>query len=349
MSNILNEDAANSVLYKGTHYSLMNAQFVSPSHNGYLQSYQPTPPFMELILTFFSGQVIGTYPNIILFIVPIFTNNWNQNATYLQQLLNPDVASTTVATLQDVFSSVEMKSYGYKTCIDMYPQAEQEGTPASLNVFVLYFSNGIVITQQESTSLKTLVTPTNSFLPVYRLPHHLLNGLSTVQNYQMDSSGDFEPIVLSSKGEIGIQALVVSSEEFTNVMQYYSKPPSVTSSAGPSCPAYTTSQYQCLPFNKFYDLSANLADPNNPQVILSSLLNKQQPNSISLFAGTNLWSIVFDVFMGIFAVIVVGVILYVFIKGDAITDPPDIDATGAAGAAGAGAAGAGAGGGTPVT
>jgi len=323
--NTLDEGPSNTVLYKGSQYSLLSTQIALPTHTGYVSNGLVV---LELTLTFWNSQVVGTYPSIILFVLPILLGTSDARTNYLLQLINPDATNSSVVTLQDLFANELMLSYGYKSCLDLV--ATNEPT-TSLNMYVLYFPYGIFISEQDLISLASLIIPKGEKPPVYKLPAQLLNGRDTVSSYFLED-GEVVPSTLSSEGLIGTQQLSSATDEFTNVFQYFSKPPSVGTTPTNSCPAYTTAQYKCLPFNKFYDLSANLADPSHPQVILSDLLNKQQPNPINLFAGTDPWSVAFDIFMVLFAVIILGVLLYVFTAGDTIAGPPDIPATGGTGA-----------------
>lgn len=315
VGNLINEDSGNTILYKGTQYSLQSAQIAMPSHSGYVN--QTQAPILELSLTFWNPQVVGTYPTVILFIVPIMAGNEDVRAVYLQQLMNADVATTTIASLQDMFG-IGMASYGYKTCIDLAPQQGQEGTPSNLAVYVLYFLNGIVLTQQEAVTLQALVTPTGGQIPPYQIPPSLLNGMSTVQAFQIADDGSTVPTSLSSQGVVGTQQLSSSTDEFANVFQYFIKPPSVGSSSGASCPAYYTSQYKCLPFNKFYDISGNLSDPSGGQVVLKSILPQNVANQIQAGqdvgffspSNPNFWDNIMDFFLGIIVLIVAIVIIW---------------------------------------
>jgi len=313
VGNLINEDSGNTILYKGTQYSLQSAQIAMPSHGGYVN--QTQAPILELSLTFWNPQVVGTYPTVILFIVPIMAGNEDVRAVYLQQLMNADVASTTIASLQDMFG-IGMASYGYKTCIDLAPQQGQEGTPSNLAVYVLYFLNGIVLTQQEAVTLQALVTPTGGQIPPYQIPPSLLNGMSTVQAFEIADDGSTVPTSLSSQGVVGSQQLSSNTDEFTNVFQYFIKPPTVGTSPGASCPAFTTSQYKCMPFNKFRDLSGNLADPNNPYVTLQDRIagGPAMQGTVSADPGLlnpgDTWAIVIDIVVSLLFVVFAGIVIY---------------------------------------
>ena len=342
VGNLINEDSGNTILYKGTQYSLQSAQIAMPSHGGYVN--QTQAPILELSLTFWNPQVVGTYPTVILFIVPIMAGNEDVRAVYLQQLMNADVAATSIASLQDMFG-IGMASYGYKTCIDLAQQQGQEGTPSNLAVYVLYFLNGIVLTQQEAVTLQALVTPTGGQIPPYQIPPSLLNGMSTVQAFEIADDGSTVPTSLSSQGVVGSQQLSSNTDEFINVFQYFIKPPTVGSSPGASCPSYTTSQYKCLPFNQFKDLSGNLVNSVTLQDRIAATTNSAP--DINFFTS-NAWSIILDILAVIMGLMVVGSIIYV-VTGKSAPVPPIGAGAGAGAGAGTGAgAGAGAGAGPTI-
>lgn len=95
-----------------------------------------------------------------------------------------------------------------------------------------------------------------------------MNGLFTVSAYTFNSDGAMVPNALSPQGLIGTQQLSTATDEFTNIFQYFTKSPTIGTPSGNTCPAYTTSQYRCLPFNKFYDISGSLNDPSGGWVTL---------------------------------------------------------------------------------
>ena len=263
VNNILDEGPSNTILYKGVQYSLLSAQITLPSHSGYAMASQ-SAPVMELSLTF-SGQVLPSYPSVILFVIPLYVGTGDIRASYLQQLLYSDAASTAVS-LESIFTE-GMSSFGYKTCIDLATEGQGSAT-SSINMYVLYFLGGISLSQQEAVALATLISPQGGNPPAYGLPPPLMNGLFTVSAYTFDSNGAMVPNVLSPQGLIGTQQLSTATDEFTNVFQYFTKPPAVGTTPASSCPAYTTSQYRCLPFNKFYDISGSLNDPSGGWVTL---------------------------------------------------------------------------------
>jgi len=263
VNNMLDEGPSNTILYKGVQYGLLSAQITLPSHSGYAMTSQ-SAPVMELSLTF-SGQVLPSYPSVILFVIPLYVGTGDIRASYLQQLLYSDAASTAVS-LESIFTE-GMSSFGYKTCIDLATEGQGSAT-SSINMYVLYFLGGISLSQQEAVSLATLISPQGGNPPAYGLPSPLMNGLFTVSAYTFDSDGAMVPNALSPQGFIGTQQLSTATDEFTNVFQYFTKPPTVGTTPASSCPAYTTSQYRCLPFNKFYDISGSLNDPSGGWVTL---------------------------------------------------------------------------------
>ena len=265
---------------------------------------------MELTLTF-SGQVLPSYPSVILFVVPLFVGSGDIRASYLQQILNGDATASTAVSLESIFTT-GMTSFGYKTCLDLAPEEQGQGSAAaSINLYVLYFPEGISFSQQEIVSLSTLVSPKGGNPPPYSLPPPLLNGLSTVSSYTVESDGTMVPTALSAQGIVGTQQLTSSTDEFINLFQYFNKPPTVGTTPNTSCPAYTTSQYKCMPFNKLRDLSGNLADPNNPYVTLQDRIAGGSAMQDSVpWDYSSVGPILLDIAFAAFAIVAVSFFIY---------------------------------------
>jgi len=313
---MISEEGGNTILYKGVQYSLLSAQITLPSHAGYAST--TTVPVLELSLTFHGSQVLSSYPSVILFIIPIFVGSGDVRAGYLQQLLASDATSSTAVSLESLFTP-DMTSFGYKTCIDLASGTQSSDPSTSMNLYVLYFPQGISMSQQEVVTLATLVAPQGGQVPPFGLPGSLLNGLSTVSAYTVDSDGTTVPTTVSDTGAVGTQSMSSSMDEFVNTVQYFGKPPAVSSSSDTSCPAFTTSQYKCLPFNKFYDISGTLNDPSGGWVMMKDAMASSQGSSVGLFgAGSGSdtdtpafgWSVLLDILIVVAAIGLVALVIY---------------------------------------
>jgi len=314
VGNLIQGEGTDTLLYKGATYTLLTAQINAVSHNGYTS----TPPQCELSLTFSNPQAIGTYPSVILLIVPIMLGNSDVRMTYFQSLLNQDsTQALTNISLETIFTDNSintMVSYGYKPCINLANPTTNEIT-GSLNLYVLYFSNGIVMTQSEFNVFNQSVTIQQGF----ELPSQVLGGMATVLTTTTDSNGDLVPLTTSTAGQIGTSQLSASTNDFLNMFQYFAQSPGVsTTPTSPSSPAYTTTQYKCLPFNKFRDLSANLVGPAS--VVLQNKIADVQGPPIQLFsggsAGVNGWSIILDILLVVLGIAFISTFVYIFFGGE---------------------------------
>jgi len=119
------------------------------------------------------------------------------------------------------------------------------------------------------------------------------------------------PTALSAQGIVGTQQLTSSTDEFINLFQYFNKPPPVGTTPNTSCPAYTTSQYKCMPFNKLRDLSGNLANPNDPYVTLQDRIAGGSAMQDSVpWDYSSVGPILLDIAFAAFAIVVVGFLIY---------------------------------------
>jgi hypothetical protein len=159
------------------------------------------------------------------------------------------------------------------------------------------------MTQNEANGLSQLVSSDGPY-PPFELPSSILNGMATVDTV-VETDGNIVPATVSTTGQLGSSILSPSSPDFLNLIQYFSQSPGIANSpSNNSCPSYTTSQYKCMPFNKFRDLSGNLADPNNPYVTLQDRIagGSSLQGTVSMSAG-DIWPIILDVVLGVLALV----------------------------------------------
>ena len=326
LGNLIQGEGTDTLQYKGTTYTLQNAQFNAPTHTGYV----PTQSTIvcELSLTFYNPQVVGTYPSVILLIVPIMTGNSDVRMTYIQNILNPttDLSDCSLQSIFEDNSVNTMVSYGYKPCISLSSLTTPYTFTGSLNTYVLYFSNGITMTQGEASALNMLVTASiggNAPYPPFELPSSVLNGMATVLT-MVEADGVVAPSTVDASGQLGSIQLSVSSSEFLTLFQYFNQSPGVTNSpSAASCPSYYTTQYQCLPFNKFYDLSGSIGNPSGTQVVkLSDLMNTPTTDPMVSFSDT--WTVILDIIIGLVGFIIVAAIVYTIFGGSSPTLAPPV-------------------------
>ena len=306
--NLIQGEGTDTLQYKGTTYTLQNAQFNNPTHIGYVPNQSIIQ--CELSLTFYNPQVIGTYPSVILLIVPIMTGNSDIRMTYIQNILNPttDVSDCSLQSIFEDNSVNTMVSYGYKPCISLSSLTTPYTFMGSLNTYVLYFSNGITMTQGEASDLNMLVTASlggNAPYPAFELPPSVLNGMATVLSL-VETDGTMMPSTVDASGTLGSSQASVSSTEFTTLFQYFNQSPGITNTPPVAfCPSYTTTQYQCLPFSKFYDISNNVVSRKLSDILPGS--SGVLPDSSTEFGI----EIFIDVLIGLIVFLLIVFLVYI--------------------------------------
>ena len=312
VGNLIDESPTNTVLYKGTQYALQSAQLCAPSHTGY--SPPTKSPVAEVVLLFVNQQVVSSYPSMIMLVVPLYTGNVDERGAYLQQLMNGDATEGTFATLQSLFYSTptdrSAQSYSYKTCIGLVSSA--------INTCVFYFPNGVTLTQQETVMLVTQASGgAQGTLPAFQIPPAIRGSLATVLTFEVGADGTATPTSVSEDGLVSSAGLSSASDEFTNMVQLFTMPPSISNTAsGTSCPPSSTLQYKCLPFSKI-NSNTDFSGANTlPQELAlqnatrtSATTTSATSLSIGLFDDASPLSVIVDI------IIVIAVILFIVFLG----------------------------------
>ena len=261
ISNVIDETAENTILYKEIRYQLLGgAQICQPTHSGYILPENTKTPEADLVLTYVNMQVVSSYPQAILMIVPIYNTPSSKHAGYIQQFVN---SNNPVASLQTVFfesnTDDSQVSIVYNTCADLI---NTNGLHNSVRMRCIYFPNGISLTGQDFSAFISIITQQEQHpLPQYYLPPVVRNAYATVTSYIYDD-GKKVPQDTSTVGEMMTTQLSTSAPEFKNRYQFFTKPITLSSSAfKDTCPYYATSQYKCMPFHSLKDLSGNMVIP----------------------------------------------------------------------------------------
>ena len=326
VGNLIDESATNTVLYKGTQYALQSAQICAPSHKGY----STQTAVAEVALLFVNQQVISSYPSLILLIVPIYTGNVDARGAYLQQIMNGDATDASFATLQSLFygtsSDTSAQSYGYKTCIELV----SEDSSSALNTYVLYFPNGVILTQQEAVNLVTLASGgAQGVLPTFQIPPVIRGGSSTVLTFEVGEDGTSTPTAVSADGLVSSAGLSSASDDFTNSLQFFKKPPSISNTAsGASCATPSTTQYKCLPISQI-NSNANYANAKTLPQVLGEQAAMAKVDSAPILPPydpsdtTSPLSVIMDILIGVVALFVLGTIGYI-VYGLIVPDVPNM-------------------------
>jgi hypothetical protein len=315
VGNVIEENSQNTLLYKSIRYELADVQITSPTHQGYnsIASFLG-PPHFEVNLTFFSNQAPVTYPSILLLVVPVYTAQEQYHTGYFRQLLDTDVPAMSIQSLFfDSPGDIMAKSFSYQTCLDFV--GEQ---PQSLQARVFVFPFGASIPQQAATALENAASAASGgVLPPYRLEKGILGGFATVLQYQVNDEGVKVPTQTSNEGFVATTPLSPVTDQFRNLLQYYTKPPTLSGSKTEEQCGLPTQDYKCVPFDPNSDLSGNLVVMGQGQTLRQLLDKQQSQKDQTLFpksAGAAFWVLLIIAILPI-SLILVWVLLYGLSKG----------------------------------
>jgi hypothetical protein len=320
VGNLIEENSQNTLLYKSIRYELADVQLTHPAHTGYnsIATFLGQP-VMEVNLTFFSNQAPKTYPSILLLVVPVYTAQEQYHTGYFQQLLNTDVPAVSIQSLFfDSPSDTVAKSFSYQTCIDLVGEGNE--SPQSLQARIFVFPFGASLSQQEATNLyNAAAAATGGGLPPYKLEKGLLGNYATVIQYQVDDEGDKVPTQTSTDGFLAQASLSPATERFTNLLQYFTKPPILSGnvSADQQQCGLPTEDYKCVPFDPTSDLSGNLVVLGNGQTLQQLLQKQQSQEQMALFSSMtpSRWWILLLICLIPFGIVFGGVFLYALARG----------------------------------
>jgi len=288
---------ANTFMYKGGKYTLVDIQLCAPLHKGYnLPQRQNKVSSAEMILTF-AGS--GVYDGIMM-CVPIFDGGDSPNNKYLQQIINQSIDSQK-ATLESVF--LDQPSIAYSTCFETVNTMNDF---SSHNLYVIVFPNGIELSQQDFTKMKSYVKNDSSATFVnYTIPVQIRNGNSTVT-----------PTNRYSNGYLPSTPIETCTTDFTRKFEYFKNGPVKKTSSGDSGSSSRTialDKYKCMPFNAA-TMSTNgtltvIQKDGNPTLkkIVDDQTNKQNSPEKS---KTEKLEIALGSTGALILVIVAGIILY---------------------------------------
>lgn len=232
-NNKIHYDNLNTFKYRSTTYTLIDMQICASLHTGYaLPQRQNKVPSAELILTFSGSDVYDA----ILMCVPIFDGGNSDNNKYLQQIINQSPDSQK-ASLDSVF--LGQPSFAYSTCFET---VNAQNVISSHNLYAIIFPNGIELSQQDFTKMKTSVKDATSgnFIN-YTIPATIRNWESTIVNSQKYANGYLPSTPIET-----------CNPDFINKFEYFKNGPvKLSSTAGSTSSSKTMNldKYKCMPFN----------------------------------------------------------------------------------------------------
>jgi hypothetical protein len=150
-------------------------------------------------------------------------------------------------------------------------------------------------------------------LPAFQIPPVIRGSLATVLTFDVGADGTATPTSVSEDGLVSSAGLSSASDEFTNMVQLFTMPPSISNTAsGTFCPPSSTTQYKCLPFSKI-NSNTDFSGANTLQqeVALQNATRAAASSaSIGLFDDSSPLSVMIDVFIVIAVLLVLLFIVY---------------------------------------
>ena len=171
-------------------------------------------------------------------------------------------------------------------------------------------------------------------LPAFQIPPAIRGSLATVLTFEVGADGTATPTSVSEDGLVSSAGLSSASDEFTNMVQLFTMPPSISNTAsGTSCPPSSTLQYKCLPFSKI-NSNTDFSGANTlPQelALQNATRTSATSASIGLFDDASPLSVIIDIFIvivAIFVMLFIGYLIYAWLVPDVDGGTPVGVATG---------------------
>lgn len=304
----VDETNQNTLLYNSYRYTLVpgGTQFVKPSHIGLIPQNIGGTPVLELIFTYRTTQPINevSVPNVILLIVPIFSDTETKHAAYVRQFIDSD--KYPAASIQTVFFETKddktQSSIAYNTSIQITNSEKKPTSCLSMKVF--YYPNGIRLNGQDFNSFNIILTNTNEKeVRSYVIPNALTGGNPIATDYDLATNQ-----ITSISTIYNVPVTQITIADAGNKIEYFKLPMSLsgTKDFTSSCPYYRTDQYKCVPFHRLTDLSGNQVIKNANT--LADVLKEQNEANYEGPSITVKWVFMY---MGI----AIGIVLLILVLG----------------------------------
>jgi hypothetical protein len=241
-----------SCRHSGKTFTLMDIQLCRSVHTGYRLPGMTDEPIAEMILSFKTNTppLNCREMSAVLMCFPIYASGPNHHDEYLMYARSPQPTSAP-PSIQTLFyknkDDSSQDSLVYTTCFETI---NSNGFADSKGLYVIVFPHGIC-----NTSFTTL----SSIIKPYMVPIPIKGTDPTVIRYRFDDNGNKESTATSTEGFLYTTQITSCSDEFINLIQYFTIPPGLPSSSSGAGNApnnlYRPAQYKCVPFDQLRDMS----------------------------------------------------------------------------------------------
>ena len=245
--NMITDTQADTLLYRGNRYQLINIQICQPTHTKYTDPNKSL--IAEIALTYTNTTVATTYPSVILAIFPIYESGLPDHNAFLQQFIDGTGKAVSAQSLfYENDGDKTATTYSYKCCFQVRDNANSSQTLV-FNTAVHYFPRGTTLLPNSIQIFRNLIATQNpnqanyGIMPFEFLPFQRGNYSTYLAANQWDKNGAIPTLQVSPTDDI-----------FTKRVQYMTQPPLKTSE-GDVCPYKKVSDYKCYPFSELNNVT----------------------------------------------------------------------------------------------
>ncbi len=302
--NLIDENSSNTLMYRGTRYSLVQVQICRPSGG----QWPGTPAGTNLADTVFIFSRLGKdlNPDSIFLTVPLYSKESMSNIAiqspkaqmYFEDTYNATVPRADVAILKPRVGSIgdlfgELASPAYVTYISCIPLRSNTNSMTTMNILGAYFPAGWILPDK-------LIKDTgnynynNSFAPLF-IPAAIRNGFPTAIRIPPPIPAEQWIGSIDNWSAYGLtysNPISVSDTTFTKRFLWIAGGLAQGSvGADPNAARLkTTIEYQCVPLDRMKDIDGNyvLLDPKTGARTLKETLAGTPDQKIELALATNM-------------------------------------------------------------
>jgi hypothetical protein len=309
--NLIDESSDNTIMYRGTRYSLVQVQICQPTL-GQGSSWPGTPSgnnIADVVFTF-SRLIKDINPDSITLTVPLYTKESMSNIAlqspkaqmYFEDTYSATVPGPTPAVLKPRISTLsavfgEFSNPAYVTYVSCVPLRSGVSKMTTMSILGVYFPAGWILPEKlikdcgnynyNNSFAKIFIPATarNSYPTATRIPkppttpaEEMSQWISNIDNW-------------SAYGNTYSNTISVSDTQFTRRFLWINKGLSqVSATTDPNAGRLkTTVEYQCLPLDRMKDIDGNyvLLDPKTGARTLKDTLAGTPDQQLELALSMN--------------------------------------------------------------
>lgn len=299
--NLIDDGSDNTLMYRGTRYTLMQIQICQPTLSQWPNS--PAGTNIADVVFIFSRLSKDINPNSIFLTVPLYSKESMSNIAIqspkAQMYFEDTYAATTAGTVErprtasigDLFA--ELATPAYATYISCIPLRSTPNTMTTMSILGAYFPAGWILPEKLIKDCGNY-TYKNSFAPLF-IPAVARNSYPTALRIPPPPTTPAEQWIenidnWSPYGRTYSNTISVSDGQFTKRFLWISAGLTAIQDATSDSRLKTTIEYQCVPLDRMKDIDGNyvLLDPKTGARTLKETLTSTPDQKIELALTANL-------------------------------------------------------------